>query len=897
MDSLADLDLLVYDFEVFAHDWLVVFKHVGDKRREWFWNEDAEALREWMREMSDSFFVSFNGSHYDQYIMKAIFAGCSPEQVKEVNDWIISGEQGWQHPYLERCYFRFNDVDLMKDTQQGTSLKSVEGHLGLSVEESEVDFTHEGRLTAAERADVLHYCMHDVDATEALLGLRRGYLETKLTLGERAGLSPGRALYLTNAKLTAAVLGATRAEHDDERAYTIPGNLLREWIPDEVFGFFANMADPSVPDEVLWKLKLAIDVGGCPVTLAFGGIHGALPRYREERRDGRLIINIDVSSYYPSLMICNGYTSRNMRSPAVFEGIYTERLAAKKAGDKATANGLKLVVNTTYGATLNRYNDLYDPLMARSVCVSGQLYLLELAEHLVHDIEGLTLIQLNTDGIMVSLDESSYGKFAEIYHEWERRTGFGLEEDQVQMVWEKDVNNYAIRMVDGHEKVKGGYLVRGPSTVGAFSINNNATAVADALKAYLLDGTPINRSIDSCDDPAAFQLIAKAGGKYSRVYQLVDGEEVPMQKCNRVFATRDGRLGRLYKVKKADGSVAKIESLPEHCLVSNGGMPDIGDIDKDFYKRLALKRAADFEPEEGTMATAKAPDYTSMNVYQKLAIARRMFVEAGVKKSGINDYVGFDYFELDDIVPTQTRIFAEVGLVERTTKVMRRTVSGISLQNGDIQGVHEEPAKIVTEVINVDAPEEKISFELDWPSINPILNKDGKDTGNPLQRLGSEETYLRRYMKMLVLDLAEGDETDASIGGPRDAKTPAKSAVKSTTEVATADKGDPAPKKPAAKKTVKAKRGSAKPAEGADRAKTAAKLADPDGKATRLQVAALKKSIKTLKEEYPDNGQVAKAVAEIGVETENLKKEITKAECEKYINELGELKASIEKGE
>ena len=293
--ELENHELIVYDFEVFAHDWLVVFKH-SDGQYTHFWNEEAEDLIQFMEDNSEALFVSYNGSHYDQYIMKAIYAGCDAEQVKEVNDWIIGGEQGWENPYLQDLYWKFNDVDLMKDTQIGTSLKSIEGHLGMSVEESEVDFTVTHKLSADERADVLHYCKHDVDATEQLLHIRKDYLETKITLGDRAGLSPAQSLYLTNAKLTAKVLGATREEHDDERAYVFPDNLKKELIPLTVLGFFARVRDKKVPDEELWRSKLDITVGDCPVTIGFGGIHGALPKYREVATDRRKIINIDVTS-------------------------------------------------------------------------------------------------------------------------------------------------------------------------------------------------------------------------------------------------------------------------------------------------------------------------------------------------------------------------------------------------------------------------------------------------------------------------------------------------------------------------------------------------------------------------------------------------------------------------
>ena len=139
------------------------------------------------------------------------------------------------------------------------------------------------------------------------------------------------------------------------------------------------------------------------------------------------------------------------------------------------------------------YNDLYDPLMGRSVCITGQLLLLELSEHLVQECPTLKIIQLNTDGIMVSFDNSDEAKWQEITQEWQDRTGFELEEDFIQKIVQKDVNNYVeVPVGGGKPKVKGGQLVRGILTNGnmdftkmglpawdnmsggAFNINNNA---------------------------------------------------------------------------------------------------------------------------------------------------------------------------------------------------------------------------------------------------------------------------------------------------------------------------------------------------------------------------------------------------------------------------------------
>ena len=156
----------------------------------------------------------------------------------------------------------------------------------------------------------------------------------------------------------------------------------------------------------------------------------------------RIIKNFDVASYYPHLMTICGYTSRNIPSPDVFENVLERRMKAKAAGDKVTANALKLVVNTTYGAMLNQYNDLYDPLMGRSVCITGQLFLLEMAQNLYQNVEDLRIVQLNTDGVMIEFYEDQYDEVLEIVNEWQSRTGFELEEDSVSMIAQKDVNNY-----------------------------------------------------------------------------------------------------------------------------------------------------------------------------------------------------------------------------------------------------------------------------------------------------------------------------------------------------------------------------------------------------------------------------------------------------------------------
>ena len=497
------------------------------------------------------------------------------------------------------------------------------------------------------------------------------------------------------------------------------------------------------------------------MTIGFGGIHGAIPFYQEQEQDGRIIRNYDVASYYPHLMTICGYTSRNIPNPQIYAEMLDTRMKAKKAGDISTANALKLVANTTFGAMLNKYNDLYDPLMGRSVCISGQLFLLELSRHLISECPSLKIVQLNTDGIMVSFHESEYEKVLTITKEWESRTGFELEEDKIKSITQKDVNNYVeIPTGDLYDKkgkprwkIKGGYLVRGIAPAGAFNINTNAVIVAKAIVDYFVHGTPPEDTINGCDDIFAFQLIAKAGAKYREAYHLVDREQQSIQKVNRVYATTDERYGKLFKVKAENDATAKIEMLPEHCIIDNDNHLTIEAVDKTFYIDLARKRINDFlgiKPEkikkkkekEEMATTSTTTKDKALNVYQKLLKARAKFLGSDAKKSGKNMHLAFKYFELDDIVPVATKIFEEVGLIaiaNFTTDIATMTI------------------------VNTDNGEESIVFTAPFNQIAPIVSSSGKQATNEMQALGSSITYMRRYLYMIALDICEPDNIEPTL--------------------------------------------------------------------------------------------------------------------------------------
>lgn len=738
-----------YDVEVFKYDFIVVFKNKLTKEYSIFHNDNSGVLS-FIND--ESIYCGFNTKGYDQYAIKAICAGFSPEEVKQVNDWIIAGNQGWECPLLNGVFFRFNNVDIQDDVRIGISLKMIEGHLYMPIEESEVDFDIDRPLTDEELADVIKYCIHDVDAADMLTDVRFDYLRTKRNLGLRANIGETKALSSTNAKLTALLLKAEKKEWHDGRDYVYPQNLDLTAIPPEVLDFFETIHDLSIPDDVLFKRAFTINIGDMPCKYAWGGVHGSLSCYYEESTEDRVIQNRDVSSLYPSLIELYNYLSRNVPDPQLYYDIRRDRILAKHNGDKQTATDLKLPLNTVSGAQENKYNDLYDPLPTRSLRISGQLFLTMLTTRLLAACKTIKLLNLNTDGLMYSIDKSELPIVNAICAEWEKTTKFELETDEIAKVWIKDVNNLLFIDTKGKVKTVGGYLNYGISVKGAWSINNNATIVKRAVIDYFVKGVPVEDTINACDDIFSFQIIAQAGRKYRDAYHVVDGIRKPVQKVNRVYATPDTRYGKLFKVKAETDAEAKIEMLPEHCIIDNNNELTIEAVDKTFYIEMARKRVNDYlgiKPEKKNNRRKSKMATSTLNVYQKLIKARSTFLGSDTKKSGKNISLAFKYFELDDIVPVATKIFEEIGLI------------GIPSFNA---------LDATMTIVNTDKPDDYIVFTA------PMVNLEGNKAVNPVQAFGATVTYYRRYLYMIALDICEPDNIEPMLNNE-----PAQPATKPTT--------------------------------------------------------------------------------------------------------------------
>ena len=594
--------MIFFDFEVFKYDWLVVLLDMVNKEKTVIVN-DRDALEKYYTKHKSDIWIGFNVRNYDQFILKSILCDFNP---KDVNDFIIvKGQKGYQYSKL------FNKVplnffDVMPNPPIG--LKALEGFMGSDIRETTVPFDIDRKLTPEELEDVIFYCNHDVEQTAMVFGKRLEEFTSQLELVKMFEM-PRSDMGKTKAQLSAKALGAERPSkpRKDELEFVIP-NTLRVTKYKHVVDWFIECRDRALwnisqcmdYDTVLkefYEQKLECEVAGVPHVFAWGGLHGAIPNYV----GNGYFVNVDVASFYPSLMIEYDYISRNIHDPDHYKNIYRTRLAYKKAKDKR-ANPLKIVLNSTYGAMKDKYNQLYDPRQANNVCVAGQLLLLDLMEHVEKAGTVATVIQSNTDGVLFKLcatteDEAdkAFAALDDLCREWEQRTRMTLEFDEFVRVVQRDVNNYLIVDAEGKYKSKGAVVKK------LNDLDYDLPIVNRAVVNYLVKGVPVERTVNECNDLREFQKIYKVSGLYK--YAMHNGQKLS-ERTFRVFASKRDSDTPLYKVKdkpQKDGTIKevpeKFASCPEHCFIDNSevaGKPVPDYLNRDWYIAEAKERIKGF---------------------------------------------------------------------------------------------------------------------------------------------------------------------------------------------------------------------------------------------------------------------------------------------------------------
>lgn len=581
MDLILDwlvVNILVYDFEVFKYDWILCWLDTKTKETYSMHNDKAK-LEKFYEYYKDQIWIGYNSRNYDQWICKAILADFNPW---DMNIWIIEKERkGYEFSSL------LNKFPILNyDCSVGfRSLKELEAFMGHDIQETPIKWDIDRPLTEIEIKTTKKYCKHDVEETAMVFLETISEFESHIGLIKEFGL-PISNISKTKAQISAVILGAVKKKRNDEFEITMPSTLdlgRYSWIRDWYFDWARNKKDYA-------EMSLETKVFDVPHTFGIGGLHGSRNNYFG---DG-VFLMADVASYYPALMIEYGFLSRNVLHPQKYKQIRDERLVMKANKDPRQAPR-KIVLNGTFGASKDKYNNLYDPLMANNICIAGQVLLLDLLEKLEKQGK-CELIQTNTDGILIKLPQNdvidltndAIDDIMTVCNEWSKRTRMDLEFEEISKVIQRDVNNYIIVKKNGKVKRKGAVVKQ------LSKLDNDLPIVNKAVVDYFVKNIPVEETVMNCKELIMFQKVVKVSGKYDYVHH---NDQVLKEKVNRVFASLDDNDGTLYKKHKSKETLDKTPSTPIHCFIDNGNVenkPIPAKLDKQWYINEAKSRIEKF---------------------------------------------------------------------------------------------------------------------------------------------------------------------------------------------------------------------------------------------------------------------------------------------------------------
>jgi len=604
--------MLVVDFEVLKHDWMMCYLDLNTRQMHSIIN-DVPKIKRFYEKYKDQVMIGYNIRGYDSWILKAILCGFNPF---DMNNHIIKDKKKG---------FQFSDIlnkypVLSYDTIVGfKSLKELEAYLGHNIKESSISWDIDRKLTQKELAELEEYCKHDVWETFEVFVQERVEYESHVNMLNEFKMSI-QNISKTKAQLSAEILGAKRTERNDEFDISFPPMLqlgAYEWIKD----FYIDWAKNSRNYKAM---SLNTKVSGVDHVFGVGGAHGAIKKYVGEG----IFILADFDSYYPALMIEYGFLSRNVWDPASYTKLKHDRIRLKSEGNPMEYPR-KIVLNGTFGASKDKYNKLYDPVQANNTCIAGQLLIIDLLEKLEGHCE---LIQTNTDGVLFKVDSYEQRDVCiDICEKFCARTGMSMGYDEYKKVMQKDVNNYITIGADGDVKRKGAFVKK------LKPLDNDLPIVNRAIVAYLVDGIPIEDTVNASDSMIDFQKVTKIGGMYKYVFKensrgeyhnytklkkvtrkrtknkvvieqwteekIVDDSKygkVLNTKVNRCFASNLPQHGGLYKLKDGKASVDRVGGTPEHCFIENGNIvnkkvPQY--LDRQWYIDTAKDRIKKFTGE------------------------------------------------------------------------------------------------------------------------------------------------------------------------------------------------------------------------------------------------------------------------------------------------------------
>lgn len=606
------MQVIIADIETMQEYFLCVCYDPQLKEWKYFqcsaWENTIDEMVRYFEEKNDHYFVFYNGLRFDSQVLQFIINEhdnwnelsrleickiiqiCASDTIHDSNYGILPKYRDFQLSFKIIDLF---EVHHFSNKNRMVSLKRLEFEMDLeNIEEMPIHFLKEN-LTQEEIQTTLQYCINDVSAT---------YQFYLVTIGET-----DHPLYKGNNQIELredieAEFGIPCLNYSDSKIgdemikkyYCEEKNMEYSKLPKK--GFFrktvnvSNCIAPYVKFQTkelqeflneIRKEKLGMN-DDFKKELHFydnvysfmkGGLHTENKPKIFEADEDELIIDWDVSSYYPAIIINNKKYPAHLGKEFLsgYKKMFEKRLelkplAKKDKKIKGIVGALKLAVNSVYGKSSDVQSWIYDRQLTMFTTITGELSLMMLIEQ--YELSGIRVISANTDGVTIKIRKELIGKMHEINNWWCKSTGYELERADYQKIIFSTVNDYLAIKTDGEIKKKGDFL-----TDFELHKNKSARIVPLALEAYYVHGVPVSDTIKNHSNIYDFAIRQKSTKDFH--YEGIDrttGETTVYNKLIRYYVSNTGE--KLLKVKNPEcttnaASVSQVEAGEWMCTVCN----------------------------------------------------------------------------------------------------------------------------------------------------------------------------------------------------------------------------------------------------------------------------------------------------------------------------------------
>ncbi|MCA3159526.1 MAG: hypothetical protein ING31_08045 [Burkholderiales bacterium] len=550
----------VYDCETFPNVFTLSVMHVEAPVKLMFeiseWRNDSRQIVEFVRYLADrkARMVGFNNIGFDYPILHTLMQmGQSDAQTLYRKAQAIIERQDdddrWLHTVKPSDRI-VEQIDLYKihhfdNKARATSLKALEFNLRLDTIE-DLPFKVGTTLTRDQVEVLKRYNEHDVEATRLFYHLTTDMIRFREDLCAKY---PGKdwlnfndtkigkeyfTLRLEQAGVSCYDFGPDgRTPRQSPRPVIHLKDAILPWIAfqqPEFTRVLNWLKAQSITETKGVFTDLTATVNGFTFVFGLGGIHGSLENTVVESDDEHVIIDLDVTSYYPNLAITNGFHPEHLGKDfvAIYSNLFEQRKQYPKKSSESAM--LKLALTGVYGDSNNRFSVFYDPLFTMSVTLNGQLLMCLLAERLM-EIGGLSLVQINTDGVTVRVPRAHMQRVDETCAWWMHLTGLNLEQVRYRRMFLRDVNNYIGQYEDGSVKRKGAYEWK-----TGWHQNAGGLVIPKVAEKVLVEGAPIRQTVENWPHLHDFMLRIKV----PRSSYLQWGEH-QVQNTTRYYIAKDGK--------------------------------------------------------------------------------------------------------------------------------------------------------------------------------------------------------------------------------------------------------------------------------------------------------------------------------------------------------------------